>query len=261
VVGIREAATVVLLRDGPSGLQTWLLRRVPKMAFAAGMSVFPGGAVDAADALDGHNGSAAALRAIADQLSTTAEHAGRLVCAAIRETFEEVGVLLVQPPAVLSATERVAVEQREKPFADVLTGHGLELDLDAVRPWARWITPEGEVRRYDTYFFVALVPDETVAAAVTSEASHADWIPVDQALAESGRGARPMLPPTIVTLTEVAQYPTAAEVLAAAAQRRIQPVRPSFVRDSDGNLSVDLGNGTRLPLPADFIGASGTPPR
>jgi len=70
-----------------------------------------------------------------------------------------------------------------------------------------------------------------------------------------------MLPPTIVTLTEVAQYPTAAEVLAAAAQRRIQPVRPSFVRDSDGNLSVDLGNGTRLPLPADFIGASGTPPR
>jgi 8-oxo-dGTP pyrophosphatase MutT (NUDIX family) len=249
-VAIREAATVVLLRDsgaGPgTGIETWLMRRVPKMAFAAGMSVFPGGAVDSTDACpagdgpaDGRaaaeGGTADPLRSTAQQLSTTTGHAGALVCAAIRETFEEVGVLLVRPEAPLLEPElRVAVESRELPFATMLADLNVTLDVAAVRPWARWITPEGESRRYDTYFFVAILPDGIDAAAVTSEASHADWISVDEALAEYSRGERPMLPPTISTLTEISRHATAADVLAAAGQRSIDPVEPVIRQNVDG---------------------------
>jgi 8-oxo-dGTP pyrophosphatase MutT (NUDIX family) len=269
-VRVREAATVVLLRDGASGLETWLLRRVSGMAFAAGMSVFPGGAVDADDAngANGANGANTALdgddpggtlAAVADQLNTDLAHAGALVCAAIRETFEEVGILLTRPPMVASGQARVDVENRKRTFSSLLSELGAQLDASAVRPWARWITPEGEVRRYDTYFFVAVVPEGSIPAWVTGEASHADWIPVATALAEFERGERPMLPPTFTTLSEivsVSEAPTAAEVLHAAAQRQVRPVAPVF-RRSPAGLSLDLGNGTVISLPDGFLSASG----
>jgi 8-oxo-dGTP pyrophosphatase MutT (NUDIX family) len=216
---IREAATVILLRDGEAGLETWLLRRVPKMAFAAGMSVFPGGAVEEADFLD-HP----LMASVAEQLGTTAEHAGRIVAAAIRETIEEVDVVL---------------------------------GADAIFPWARWITPEAEPRRFDTYFFVAALPDGAAAAAVTGEASHADWILVAEALADYERGERPMLPPTVATLTEVGRYSRAGEVVRAAAGRTVEPIEPVFRKGEDGAWVADLGNGTVIPLPADFRSASG----
>jgi 8-oxo-dGTP pyrophosphatase MutT (NUDIX family) len=248
-VPIREAATVVLLRDGAAGLETWLLRRVAKMAFAAGMSVFPGGAVDTEDAVAGQ--PAAELMSIADQLGTDTDHAGALVCAAIRETFEEVGVLLVRPPVAVAPAEsdRVAVEARTRTFTSLLDELRVALDVTAIRPWARWITPEGESRRYDTYFFVAALPAGLTAAAVTGEASHADWIPVSQALAESTTGERPMLPPTVTTLTDIARYGTAAEVLEAAAGRTVTPVQPVLRRDDSGALMVDLGDGRSMRVP------------
>ena len=106
-VAAREAATVLLLRDGADGLETWLMRRVPKMAFAAGMSVFPGGAVDDGDGeVDLPEADVAPVAA---QLGTTVAHAGRLITAAIRETFEEVGVLLGSPTTVVAPGLRAAV--------------------------------------------------------------------------------------------------------------------------------------------------------
>jgi 8-oxo-dGTP pyrophosphatase MutT (NUDIX family) len=221
VRSVREAATVVLLRDGSDGLETWLLRRVPKMAFAPGMSVFPGGAVDPADA-DGEGAPE-----VAAALNTTPEHAGVLLRAAVREIQEETEVLL---------------------------------DAQLLHPWARWITPEAEPRRYDTYFFVAVLPAGAAAAAVTSEASHADWLPVAEALAQYGRGERPMLPPTVATLTEVSRYRTSAEVLGAAARRDISPIQPVIRRDDAGALVADLGNGAVIELPDSFITASGKKP-
>ena len=218
---VREAATVMLLRDGPDGLQTWMLRRVPKMAFAPGMSVFPGGGVDPADALGPVPATAAA---VAEQFETTVEHAATLLRAAGRELMEETDV---------------------------------RLPLEALRPWARWITPEVEPRRYDTYFFVAAVPDEATAAAVTSEASHADWISVAQALAEYERDERPMLPPTVVNLSELAGMPSAAAVLDSAAARVVRPIQPSFRRDESGAWCADLGGDRLLPLPASFRRSSG----
>ncbi len=218
---VREAATVVLLRDSPDGLQTWLLRRVAKMAFAPGMSVFPGGAVDPIDATGRPPATAGA---VAERFGTTAEHAAVLMRAAGRELVEETGV---------------------------------ELPLESLRPWARWITPEAEPRRYDTYFFVAAVPDGATAEAVTGEASHADWIPVAEALAEYRRDERPMLPPTVVNLTEVAGFGDVAAVLDSAAHRAIRPIQPSFRQDETGTWCADLGDGRLLPLPESFRRSSG----
>lgn len=274
-MSLREAATVVLLRDGANGLQTWLLRRMPRMAFAAGMSVFPGGAVDARDGLDADTtlanidagtrdrvlAQARISAAIAEQLGTTPEHAGRLACAAIRETFEEVGILLVRPPAVIEAEHRIAIETRRRSFADLLGERGLVLDLDAIRPWARWITPRSEPRRYDTYFFVAALPQGAAAEAVTSEASHAAWVDVAEALAEYRRGERPMLPPTVATLIEMSGFGTVEQVLVAAAVRRIVAIEPVLRRDSSGVLVAELGDGAVLPVPEGYLGAPGSTPR
>lgn len=218
---VREAATVVLLRDGPDGLQTWMLRRVPKMAFAPGMSVFPGGAVDPVDAAGTMPATAGA---VAERFGIAAEHAAVLMRAAGREVMEETDV---------------------------------ELPLDSLRPWARWITPEVEPRRYDTYFFVAAVPAGATAASVTGEASHADWITVRNALAEYERGERPMLPPTVVNLSELATLPSTAAVLEAAADRVVRPIQPRFRQNESGTWCADLGDGRLLPLPASFIRSSG----
>jgi len=221
VVPVREAATVILLRDGASGLETWLMRRVPKMAFAPGMSVFPGGGVDAVDAggpaMPGQD-------EVAAQLGTSPEHAGVLLRAAVREIAEETDVRL--PPA-------------------------------AIRPWARWITPAQEKRRYDTYFFVAVLPDGALASAISTEASVADWVPIPHALAEYERGERPMLPPTVHNLTEVGAFANAADVLDAAGDRTIRAITPELRPNATGVWVADLGDGTELPLPAGFVTATG----
>jgi 8-oxo-dGTP pyrophosphatase MutT (NUDIX family) len=217
----REAATVLLLRDGPGGLQTWLLRRVPKMAFAPGMSVFPGGGVDSVDS-GGEVPETAG--AVAERFGIATTHAAVLLRAAVRELEEETGV---------------------------------RLPAEVLLPWARWITPEVEPRRYDTFFFAAPIPDGATAAALTSEASHADWIPVAQALAEYERDERPMLPPTVVNLTELATLPDIAAVLAAAASRNLRPITPVFRKDSSGAWCSDLGDGRLLRLPASFRRPSG----
>lgn len=220
-VPVREAATVVLLRDGADGVETWLMRRVPKMAFAPGMSVFPGGGVDPVDATGPRSAAGAA---VAGQLGVSAEHAGILLRAAVREIAEETDV---------------------------------RLPLETIRPWARWITPPAESRRYDAYFFVATLPSDALASAISAEASAAGWVPVAQALAEYRNGERPMLPPTVRTLMELADYERAADALAAAAHRVIRPITPVLRQLPSGGWVADLGDGTQLPLPAEFITASG----
>lgn len=220
-VPAREAATVVLLRDSAAGLQTWLLRRVPKMVFAPGMSVFPGGGVDPVDV---SGPSASTAGAVAQRFGTSREHAEVLLRAAAREIREETDV---------------------------------DLPLESIHPWARWITPADEPRRYDTYFFVAAIPAGGEAAAVTGEASHADWIPISDALAEYERDERPMLPPTIANLIELSAFADVADVLAATAQRSIRVVQPRLRRNTDGDWVADLGDGRTLPLPESFVTASG----
>ena len=249
-VPVRDAATVVLLRDGAGGPEAYLLRRVRGMAFAAGMTVFPGGAVDRrdADAEIAWVGPPPADWAAA--LDADEPLARALVCAAVRETFEESGVLLAGASAdEVCATagdeweaDRVGLERREFSLAELLSRRGLALRADLLRPWAHWVTPEGESRRYDTRFLVAALPAGQFTRDVTSEADVVEWVrPVD-AIAQATAGERTMMPPTIVTCEQIAAYGSVAEVLAAADRREIPTVRPVLSRDG-GEVLTGLPGG------------------
>jgi 8-oxo-dGTP pyrophosphatase MutT (NUDIX family) len=243
-VPIRDAATVVLLRDGPDGVETWLLTRIKQLVFAAGMTVFPGGRVDDADAELPVSGDLTALaaRSGCDQATARA-----LVGAAVRETFEETGVLLTVPTADLSGA-RADVERGLVSFGDLLRANGLAVDATAVRPWARWITPANELRRYDTRFFVAALPAAAEAQDVTYESSDASWLTVAAAIEQAQRGERKMLPPTISTLASLLPFATVADVLAASDARSLDPVRPEVRVGEDGSIAVELPDGTVVPI-------------
>jgi 8-oxo-dGTP pyrophosphatase MutT (NUDIX family) len=245
-VPIRDAATVVLLRDGADGLEAWLLTRHTSMVFAAGMTVFPGGRVDDADAqlpIAGGDLARLAARSASDDATVRA-----LVGAAVREVFEETGVLLTVPTADLSGA-RADVEAGRVAFGDLLRANGLAVDADAVRPWARWVTPIGEVRRYDTRFFVAALPESAEAQDVTNESSEASWVPVGAALEQAQRGERGVLPPTLITLASLLPFATVAEVLAASESRSLDAVRPEVRIGDDGSVAVELTDGMVVPVP------------
>ena len=254
-VPARDAATVVLLRDGATGLQVYVLRRHRGMAFAAGMYAFPGGAVDPRDAdmSVGWSGPPAAVWG--RRLRCSPDAARALVCAAVRETFEESGVLLAgpSPGAVVADTtgagwerDRAALVDRSLAFADLLRERDLVLRTDLLGAWAHWITPEFEPRRYDTRFFVAALPAGQRTRDVSGEADSVAWVSPAAALAAVDTGAMAMLPPTYVTLRDLTAFGTTAEVLAAAADRPIRTVLPE-VEVVDGEvvlMSGDEGGGS-----------------
>jgi 8-oxo-dGTP pyrophosphatase MutT (NUDIX family) len=243
---VRDAATVALLRDGVTGIEAWLLTRAAAMVFAAGMSVFPGGRVDDADAALPIAGGD--LEDVAARFGCDLATARGLVGAGVRETFEETGVLLSVPVAELSGA-RADVEAGRVGFGELLAANGVAVDGAALRPWARWITPPNEVRRYDTHFFVAALPPSAVAQDVTTESSAASWVPVAEALAEARAGRRGLMPPTLATLTSLLEFATVADVLAAAPARDLTPVRPRVLIEGD-TVAIELPDGTRIPIPA-----------
>ncbi|MGI8867591.1 MAG: NUDIX hydrolase [Mycobacteriales bacterium] len=161
------------------------------MAFAAGMSVFPGGAVDPAD---GPAGEPATVRR-----------------AAAREVAEETGV---------------------------------RLGVESLAPWARWITPAGEPRRFDTWFFLAALPGGQSATAHPGEAVDGTWLTPRAALLEAGAGLRDLLPPTALTLQELAAYDVVSAAMAAGPSRDLAPIQPEIV----GGNAV-LPDGRVVPLP------------
>lgn len=249
-VPVRDAATVALLRDGPSGLEVWMLTRVTQMVFAAGMSVFPGGRVDAADVDLPFLGGAETLTAT--RYDCSPDFARALLGAAVRETFEETGVLLTVPSVDL-AEARADVEAGRISFGALLAEHGLRVDADALRPWSRWVTPAGEVRRYDARFFVAALPEGAEALDVTTESSAAGWIGAGEALEQAQRGERRLLPPTLGTLASLVPLGSVAEVLDSAAERALDPVEPRLSRRADGGLDAVLPDGSRLALLASMF--------
>lgn len=246
---VRDASTVILLRDGAGGPEVWMLTRVAEMVFAGGMAVFPGGRVDAADAdLPFAPGSDAGATA---RFDCSPEQARALVGAAVREVFEETGVLLSVPAADLSGA-RTDVEAGRIGFGELLRSNDLAVDGEAVRPWSRWITPANEVRRYDARFFVAALPDGARAQDVTTESSSAGWFGIGAALESAQRGEVGMLPPTIMTLASLAEHGSVAEILEAAGSRSLEPVRPSVAEGPDG-FTATLPDGTAFTLPRSMF--------
>ncbi len=176
------------------------------------MYAYPGGGVDPRDTGQPEQSWAGPDTAWWAARLDCAESAARgLVCAAVRETFEESGVLLAGPApnTVVPDTtgedweaDRAALVARELAFRDFLDRRGLVLRTDLLDAWARWITPEFEPRRYDTYFFLARLPAAQLTRDVGGEAEHVLWGP-PAVLAEL-----PMLPPTLAVLRALSRYPT-----------------------------------------------------
>ncbi|MGU3434182.1 NUDIX hydrolase [Actinomycetes bacterium M1A6_2h] len=242
---VRDASTVVLVRDGESGVEVFLQRRVGGMAFAAGMTVFPGGGVDPSDASATASWAGPPASWWSEQFSVDVPRGQALVLAAVRETFEECGVLLAGSTAstIVSdstayAGQRRRVEAREVSFGQFLVENDLVVRTDLLRPWANWITPEGEAaRRYDTRFFVAVAPEGQIADDATSEASDAGWSTAESALADFREGRRALMPPTWAMLRRLARHDRVAEVVDDVVD--LAPIQPVVV-STGGTLRVDF---------------------
>lgn len=246
----RDAATVMLLRPAgttspgsappgtpePPGFEVYMLRRKPSMAFAPGAYVFPGGSVDQRDADEEVAWAGPEVDHWGQVFDAPPELARALVCAAVRETFEESGVLLAGPSAgtVVADTtgddweaDRGALLDRSLSLAELLARRNLILRSDLLRPWSRWITPAAEPRRFDARFFAAALPAGQLTRDVGGEASAVQWISPAQALDAGRAGQIQLWLPTAMTLAELAEYPDAAAVLAA--RREVKPLLPEIV--------------------------------
>ncbi|MFI9827959.1 NUDIX hydrolase [Streptomyces sp. NPDC051913] len=229
----KRAATVMLLKDTDTGPAVHMLRRRASMAFAGGAYAYPGGGVDPRDDDHGIRWSGPTRAWWARRLAVTETEAQAIVCAAVRETYEEAGVLLAGPTAdsVVGDTtgadwesDRAALVARDLSFAEFLERRGLVLRSDLLGAWTRWITPEFESRRFDTWFFVAALPAGQRTRNASTEADRTVWIRPADAAASYDKGELLMMPPTIATLRQLIAYPAAAEALAAAPDRDLTPV-------------------------------------
>jgi 8-oxo-dGTP pyrophosphatase MutT (NUDIX family) len=260
----RDAATVILLRPGAgagagagsgsgAGVEAFLLRRTAELEFAPGACVFPGGSVDERDADPGIGWVGPAPEDFAAQLDVPPERARALVCAAIRETFEESGVLLAGSSAegatglvgdsAALAADRHALLTGTTTLGEVLGRRGLVLRTDLLTPWARWITPEVSPRRFDTWFFAAALPAGQTATAAPE--GHADpgesesgtWLRPAAALEAAQAGEITLLPPTAVTLRELAAHHDVPGILAR--RMTIAPRLPRVVVE-DGKVRLSM---------------------
>ena len=258
----RDAATVMLLRPAGAGdgVEVLMLRRVAAMKFAPGAYVFPGGSVDPADyeaAVGWHGPDPAEFGA---RLGASAEMARALVCAAVRETFEEAGVLLAGAPdggpvADLSGpsweADRAALVAGAVTLAELLSRRGLVLRADLLVPWARWITPEGEPRRFDARFFAAALPAGQLATGHAAESDHIAWLRPGDAIESARAGQISMLPPTATMLHDfaVAGAVDGGDAVAGILGRRpvIEPVVPRLVLE-DGQAWLYVPDEVGYPL-------------
>jgi len=244
----KDAVTVIVVRDAPgtgSGgdrLEVLLLERHGASAFAPGALVFPGGKLDPTDAqLDPTRVRCTDPERWADRLGVAgADAAVAMLVAAVRETFEEAGILLVRGdgaapalPANLAVTRaRMAARDGAYDWREWLARHELVLDLDAMAMWSWWLTPQGEPRRYDTRFLVAGLPAGQAATHDEVETTSMRWIRPADALTAHAEGRLHVIFPTRRTLEQLAAHPDAASVLAAARSEAVdlRRIEPSVVR-------------------------------
>lgn len=266
-VPLRDAATVLILRDGLEGLEVFMLRRNLNSDFVGGAYVFPGGAVDPHDRhadLD----PVCQGRSDADASARLGIDSGGLAfwVAAIRESFEEAGVLLAYDAdglVDLDADETIEKWQRHRQqvdaaqltMVDLCRLEGLCLAVDGMHYFGHWITPEGAPRRYDTRFFVAAAPPNQTPLHDDHEVIANEWIRPADGIARAEAGELTMMPPTLSSLKAIARFDTAAEALAAATEITDVPTILPRVIAYDG--------GVRIVLPGDpdYDAPQGVPDR
>lgn len=257
-VELRDAATVLVLRDGTEGLEVFMLRRNLNSDFVGGAYVFPGGAVDPPDRhadlepfCHGRSDFEASQRLALDR--------GGLAywVAAIRESFEEAGVLLayddtgsvVDLDDVRTAARwrehRLDVDQGRRGLLEVVRAERLRLAVDNMHYFGHWITPEGAPRRYDTRFFLAAAPPNQTPLHDDRETIANVWLRPAEALERAEAGDLMMLPPTVSSLRAISRFDTTEAALTAATQITDVPAILPRVVAYDG--------GWRIELPGDLI--------
>jgi 8-oxo-dGTP pyrophosphatase MutT (NUDIX family) len=260
------AATVVILRDGPAGIEVFMVVRHQEIDFASGALVFPGGKVDAQD-------SANAWAELAPYAGAGPDRA--FVVAAARETFEEAGLVLARRrggDTMLGAeaahrlveTYRARLLAGATTFLDLVRAEDLLLATDLMVPFAHWITPERVGKRFDTHFLLVVAPVAQLGAHDGGESVEGFWIAPQQALRDAEAGARTHVLPTQMNLTKLARYASVAEAVAATATSPIVTVTPRIERTATGrklHIPAEAGYGvTEVLVPVHIRPAAGGKP-
>jgi 8-oxo-dGTP pyrophosphatase MutT (NUDIX family) len=251
-VAPKDAATIVLLRSGRSGLEIFCVERNKKSRFMGGAVVFPGGKVDEADADDAWSDLVTTPATPRSGFAHDAAHLRALCIAACRETLEEAAILPVAGGTLddraLAAlrTDVASGAQRAERFRAALRTRGLRLDLGALHPLARWITPEAESRRYDTRFFLCLAPEGQAGAHDEHETMASFWAPPSEVLRRFEAGEVHLMPPTHRTLSLLSACDSVEAAVALAAAACLSPIQPQLVRHND-----ERGETIALVLPGD----------
>jgi len=253
VAPARPSATILLVRDGSAGLEVFMVERHHQIDFATGALVFPGGKVDPGDSSVGVRARCAGAEGLDAETLT-------LRVAAIRETFEEAGVLLGRPrsrpagqAALLPAPRLAAVEERHRhalerdeiTIGEVAEAEDLELACDLLVPFAHWITPTFMPKRFDTWFFLVAAPPDQVALHDGRESVDSVWTTPAAAVAAAERGERTIIFPTLLNLKKLDRHTTVAAALAAARREPIVTVFPRMEKTAAGRVM-------RIPAEAGY---------
>ena len=255
----RPSATVMVIRDGPRGLETFMLRRRLEMAFVPGAHVFPGGAVDVEDGFDD---VAECCEGLTDEAASRmlGVDGGGLAywVAAVREAFEEVGVLFAQDRtgamvsldhddhAARFRAHRRGIDQGSVRLAQVCRAEGLGVAVDAIRYFGRWVTPEGAPKRFDTRFFVAPVPASQTLEHEPVESLSGQWVRPADALGRHAEGHWDLILPTQRSLELIGRFDRVADLIAA-----VDAVQSGG--DGDAAVVTSDSGGWRVRLPGDVV--------
>jgi 8-oxo-dGTP pyrophosphatase MutT (NUDIX family) len=272
-VPVRSAATVMLVRDGDAGLEVFMMQRTHSAVFARGQYVFPGGKVDDADRASGFEPICDGLDDRTASAKLGLERGGLAwYVAAIREVFEEAGLLLARrgsssevvdlaDPELADRynTARHAVHESERSFVDFCAAEHLQLLVDRLHLVDHWLTPIGERRRFDTRFFLCTAPPAQQPLHDDKETVASLWVRPADALDMWRAGELQMLPPTIASLRFLGQHGSAAEAVAAAAAIGIPDVVfPRIVLTDEGRVAGIKRPGDEgydeVPIPEFVIG-------
>lgn len=247
-IKIRPAASAIILRDSPRGLEVFMVVRHHQIDFASGAIVFPGGSVDPQDDQ---------LDIAVPTTQATQAPTSKFWLACIRETFEEAGILLARNSGqrnLIAALDAAAIQQRHRAavldgsrnFADVLIQEQLEPAIDLMVHFAHWITPIGPPRRFDTHFFLVAAPVDQAGHHDGKEAVEGIWIRPEEAIADADAGQRVMLPPTRLNLLKLSWDRTVEDAVARARSSNVVTILPEVVKDGSGRkllLPIEAGYG------------------
>jgi 8-oxo-dGTP pyrophosphatase MutT (NUDIX family) len=233
----RAAATVIVVREGPGAIEVFCVRRHQSSAFLGGAVVFPGGKVDAADASPAFGAISEELAPRSAEMAESPEEARALAVAAAREMLEEAEIVPADVDAAGAKALREELE-RTKDLAGALASRDLRLHLGALVPFARWVTPTAEPRRFDARFFLLPAPSGQLGQHDEHETTHSFWATPRDVLARFERGEIQLAPPTTRSLELLVDAKTVSDALAVAAAQDLRPICPRFVPSTPPMLTL-----------------------